>query len=354
MVQKTLIAILVLLLAVVPTFAQDAEAIELPQTYEGDGVIFQYPEDLEMLGVGEGLSFGTEDLVFTVLTPTMAELIEFDNTVELAEGMDAMLELYNANLGEDAEPLTADEVETVELDDEREALVLPYTNETTNAGLLALVQSSDEIILGLDAYFSDLEVEEFSEEDTALYVAILTTLDTSDVEESMDVEIADAGDEEDTGEAVELPNTYEFPTGITFGYTDNWKIMSEDPLLVVLSPANDLEASFIQIFDLGAMFGGTDLGMEMMLQTYGSGAASTWGDTDFSVDKFEMTEINGYEAGIYTFEGTQNDSPATVYLVILNVGEGSYVSVQAYSVGTVPDYFLDDVIATSETVLAAE
>jgi hypothetical protein len=157
---------------------------------------------------------------------------------------------------------------------------------------------------------------------------------------------ADGGVKADTP-STDMANSYSFPTGLTFGYSDSYEIQTDSDVVTVIWTPN--APNFIQVYDMGSLFGGMDMGRDFFKDTYGSSAASTW---NFPYDKnnFEEVQIDGKQYSVLDFEGESASGPTVGRVVIVPLDEGGFTYVQSYSTTTPPDTFLDDTLAVATSI----
>lgn len=150
-----------------------------------------------------------------------------------------------------------------------------------------------------------------------------------------------------TTTSVPLTNSYSFPTGITFSYPGDYVIQSESDIVTIVQLPNT--PSFVQVYDLSALFGDTNMGLEFYQSTYGGGAASTW-NFPFTPADFQDVTVNGVALSVLDFVGTQNDQATTGAVVLVPLANGTYTYVQSYAVGSEPPNFRDITLAVAASI----
>jgi hypothetical protein len=356
--------------------------VALTETITGDGVAFMVPEGTD---VGrEDQEDGSYFEMYIVMDESdssarillggndFARLITGTNDGDdMATTMEAFIGFFNQGAEEDQQ-LSMDDVVTGMIGDYN---VMAFNYDVFTQGYFLIVEIESDFFV-----IFDTNEEELPEAQIALVNAIANTLVLSDeplnVGDDVDApadadepaspadadEPADADDGADAPAGrsdddavglvelgapnIELVNNYAFESGMNVGYPNQWDILSKTDTVTILM--HEDAVAFIQLYDLGALFGGTDLGFDFIKQTYGDGAATAWQDDDFDpATSFEDVSINGNPAAIYTFLGQQNGEESTVWLYLIDFGEGNYGMVQAYAIGDQPDTYKLDVQAVA-------
>lgn len=152
----------------------------------------------------------------------------------------------------------------------------------------------------------------------------------------------------------ELTETYAFPSGVTFSYPETWAI-DEDTAsdFMVMLTSKDALAGFLQVYDLPALYGEMELGLDFIQETYAGTIADTFG-FDFDAADFKTTEVAGRELSVLAFEGEQNDMPTVGYLVIIPYADGGFGLITTYVVGDVPENYEQNILAIAASMDVAE
>lgn len=139
---------------------------------------------------------------------------------------------------------------------------------------------------------------------------------------------------------------FSFPNGYGFAYSaDTWKLdeATVSDFFVMLQ-AKEAFATFLQVYELTNLYGGMEMELDFVLETYGNNAAGTWA-FDFAVDDFEAVDIDGRELYVLAFEGTQNDSSVAGYIVVVPYSTEGYGQITTYAVGDPPENYEESVLA---------
>jgi hypothetical protein len=150
-----------------------------------------------------------------------------------------------------------------------------------------------------------------------------------------------------TTSATTFSNISTFPSGLSFGFPDNYEILSEtDIVTIVWIPST---ANFIQVYDLGSLFGDIDMGLDFYKQTYGDAAAQAW-NFDFNVNNFQEVDVNGAVYHVLAFTGTQDGQATSGQVILIPLAGGGYTYIQSYAVGAPPANFDADTMAIAASV----
>jgi len=350
LVSMSVIAISVILCAGNPANAQDDEFATF--TFPSD-VSFAYPSERWEL------TKGSENDLFVMLqsNEVLAAFIQvYDLNMLLGEpniGLDFMLQTFgNSSAQTWGFDFEVDDFEVTEIAG-RELHVLAFEgtqNDSPVTGYLVIVPYSDDSGYGQITAYAVGDAPPQYAEDVLLIAGTLDSRVTpiADLADALST-LGNSGNDENADpvdvSGVALPNTFEFPKHI-FAYPESWTIPEGTASeFFVMLQSDEVLAAFIQVNELNALYGGTNMGFEFLLQTYGDSAAQTWG-FDFEVDNFEIVEIGGRDLHVLAFEGEQNDKPVTGYVVIVPYSnEGGYGQITAYAVSDAPAAFEDEVLA---------
>ncbi len=148
---------------------------------------------------------------------------------------------------------------------------------------------------------------------------------------------------------IPLPNSYSFPTGVSFSYPGDYVVQTDSEIVTVVQLPNT--PSFVQVYDLTSLFGDMDMGLDFYQTTYGGTAATTW-DFAFDAKDFQEITVNSVTMSVLDFVGTQNDQTTTGSVVIVTLPNGSTTYVQSYAVGSEPPNFRDITLAVAASIAA--
>jgi hypothetical protein len=138
-----------------------------------------------------------------------------------------------------------------------------------------------------------------------------------------------------------LANSYSFPTGMTFGFSNDYTISNESEVMTMVQAPTG--RAFIQIFDMKSLFGDMDMGEQFFMDTYGQQIATTWGFAYDSSNYVPVATQDGRQLQVLDFTGVQNGEPVTGRLVIVPMQSGGHTYVMGYALAPVPPTFNEDI-----------
>ncbi|MEL6148247.1 MAG: LCCL domain-containing protein [Chloroflexota bacterium] len=147
--------------------------------------------------------------------------------------------------------------------------------------------------------------------------------------------------------ATDLPNSYTFPNGVTFGYPEGYEIQTESDVVTTLMAGTG--RAFIQAYETEVLFGDMDMGLGFMMDTYATTAATTWG-FEYSLDDYVETEVNGRTLQVLEFTGTQSGEPVVGSVIIVPYTNGGYGYTITYALEPVPATILEDALAVASSL----
>ena len=296
---------------------------DLAETVTFNGYTLRYPTGWQILDQEYSIALAGDNELVIVMLPDELESfgVPFEDDLETALTIAAKEALGQ---GEAPESLEFGEIGG------REAAWFEFVEDNGDRSFIVMVRLSDGKIAALGA--ASREAEQVLDTETIL--AIAGTLDLS---------------EKRKPPIPELTNTVTFTSGVSFGYTDFWQYEETEPAatFVVLN-APDFR-SYVQVYDLAALFEGMTFDMQFYIDTYAESAHTTWGG-EFAAEQLEMIDFDGREAAVYRFVGEQNEEAAHVIVVITTLSNGQYGMVTAYSLGTPPESYESDVVAIARSV----
>jgi len=309
------------------------ELPELPIVYDGVNIQFNLQSNVEVDDTSPNevyifSYFETQSLLYVIAPDAMEVGLGVNhNDDDLDTTLAKLLETINASDGVNH---TMDEVIYKSIDGV-DVAALRYDLPVDGREAYFAVMRLQDTWVAVDGQFNIGEIDEALVDATLLSMRLANSASSN----------GDAG----TNAGASLANEFVFESGLTVAYPDDWELISDSDLLIVLQDDN---FSFVQVFDLGTLFT-TDFGHEFILQTYGDVAADSFGDDDFTIDSWQFLTINGVDAYLYQFTGDSSGTPTDVIAYVLDFDDGNYVYIQSYVVGTTPDTFASDV----ETIVNA-
>jgi len=355
------ILVLVALLALpAAVSAQDDDDPKLTETYAfPSGVSFSYPETWAI----------DEDTVsdFMVMLTSQEVLAGFLQVYDLPAlygemelSQDFLEETYVSSLADTMGFAPADAAfETVEVN-ERELSVLDFEGKQNNmasAGYLVTIPYTDGGYGLIVTYAVGGTPENYEAE--VLAIAASLDVDPDAAAASTSGHATEEPEAEGTAEpvdieGVELTETYAFPSGVTFSYPETWTLDegTVSDFMVMLTSTEAL-AGFLQVYDLPALYGEMELGLDFIQETYAGTIADTFG-FDFDAADFKTMEVAGRELSVLAFEGEQNDMATAGYLVIIPYADGGFGQIVTYVVGDVPEDYEQHVLAIAASMDVAE
>jgi len=158
---------------------------------------------------------------------------------------------------------------------------------------------------------------------------------------------ASSGGSTTTASAVSFPNSFTFPTGLTFGYPGTYEIQSESDVVTVIWIPNT--PNFIQVYDMAPLFGGMNMGRDFFKDTYGGNAATTF-DFPYSAADFEEVEIDGKQFSVLDFEGEGGGGPTEGRVVIVPLADDAFTYVLSFATIPAPAGFYEDTLDIARSI----
>ncbi len=360
------------LLPVIPVYAQDGDGSELAGTYHFDnGVSFSYPATWSM----DEYVTSTDFMVTLSMQDNVGTLVQVYELGTLFGEMELDLayvqDMYGSSTAEAwGYDYSTDDYETVVIDGHK-LYVLTLVDgppDAPSAAHVIVVPYSDGSSFGLLIAFSVSDSPPASYEQDVLSMAA-----------SMDVPNSGSGDGgggiagaslgglsgaglgaatgADTGgaavdvSAIELTGTYTFDNGVSFGYPANWDIHDIiDPTEFLVTLLELDTSTLLQVYDLNALFGDMEIDLTFVQEMYGDVSADAW-NFEYSLDDYETVIVNDRELSMLPYEGEQDGSPVIGYVVVVPYSDGGFGLLMAFTVtDQTPPNYEQDVLAMAASM----
>jgi hypothetical protein len=320
---RSTLLLALILMGVLPLVAQEA----LTNTYDANGVIFDYPDGWEVMKVEDMIALASEDTLGFTMTPVTLQRRGLELGDDLNESIRAIFE----GLNEDARvTFDADAVKHLSLGG-REAVRYDFADYGNPSVLLAIRLRDGSIgAFGIVAWTEELQAD-----DEATLLAVAATFDVS--ESSIDESTNTDG------------SMFTFPSGVGFDYPDGWTIdetMTSDTDVVLNGP----QFTRLMVVDLQALADYANMSLEAALAFMVSYYSETF-EFDIKESTQETVDFDGREATVYRFESPTDDEAASGILVITTNHDGDYQGlVMAHSLNLLTKHFEVEVLVVAESL----